>query len=108
MSHISENKRLFWQFASTGSNTAVVGVAWGLIKQRKHKTGMEGTYAGTGSAMALAASDGTQDCCSGFSIAGRVTYNHIRIVQAQGMTKLGVAERSRAKHGVGVGEPKLF
>ena len=56
---------------------------------------MEGTYADTGSAMALAASDGTQDCCSGFSIAGRVTYNHIRIVQAQGILAWqGVAGQS--------------
>ena len=79
----------------------MVGVARGLIKHGKHKTGREGTCAGTGSAMALAASDGSQDCCSRVSMALRVTYNHIGIVQAHGMTKLGVAGRSRAKHSVG-------
>ena len=60
--------------------------------------------AGRGSALALAASDGGQDCCSSrVSKARRGTYNHIGIVQAWmvHMTKLSVAGRNRAKHGVG-------
>ena len=57
-----------------------------LIKYGKHKTGREGTCAGTGSGMALAANDGGQDCCR-VSKARLSTYNHIGIVQVHAMTK---------------------
>ena len=67
--------------------------------ENKAKTG-RGHCAGRGSAMALVASDGGQDCCSRVSKARRGKYL-LRGTGRAGMTKLSVAGHNRAKHGVG-------
>ena len=91
-----ENKRLFWHFACLGSNNAVLF----LIKYGKHGN-WQRAHVGKGSGMALAASDGGQDCCRVSKARCGGAYTEGTGHRKHGMTKLCVAGRNRAKHGVG-------
>ena len=79
-----------------GSNNAVLF----LIKYGKHGN-WQRAHVGKGSGMALTASDGGQDCCRVSKARCGGAYTEGTGHRKHGMTKLCVAGRNRAKHGVG-------